>query len=470
MEMNKLIKEEILRYQELMGYPSSDMLNESAISRVAGNLKRFAKGALKTALDQSIALEVKNGINKALNPKRLSQAFLSELVAGKRTIDQLVSKVNPKEVVDKIALGLKKKNITLTKLEKVSLRQEVEQSIKNSLKKPSTDVGFKIYYRSFFPSEKEYFKEAKRFKEAKLGRKLNDKELLALAKKSKGKKLKKPKIDDGRPKIDDGGRPKIDDGGRPKIDDGGGSTPIIDGGGRFKKYRRKVKTAWQKIKIRWNSLSRSQRRFWRVAGAVLGVGLAAWLYFVLSKEGYCKCLINMLQDSDADYMDSVSMEDAMFLGQTFNNEIDAQGGGIFYLDGKFKTKNGKLQGRYTCNNSGIFVTANGTEYKLECKYGIDDDLPVPVIEDDDEDNNNTNTGNTETIIFKDCEGPEYQLGCTDKGDTIERVQACLRVPVTGKFDKDLEMALLKKLGKKTFTEQDVFIICDINSTTNFTFG
>jgi hypothetical protein len=469
MEMNKLIKEEILRYQELMGYPS-EVLNESAVSRAAGALKRFSKGALKTVLDQSIALEVKNGINKALHPKRLSQAFLSELVAGKRTIDQLVSKVNPKEVVDKIALGLKKRNINLTKLEKVSLRQEVEQSIKKSLKKPSTDVGFKIYYRSFDFPEKEYFKEAKRLKEAKLGRKLNDKELLDLAKKSKNKRLKKPIIDDGgKPKIDDGGKPIIDDGGRPKIDDGSGKTPIIDGGGRFKKYRRKVKTAWQKIKIRWNSLSRAQRRFWRVAGAALGVGLAVWLYYVLSKEGYCKCLINMLQDSDADYMDSVSMEDAMFLGQTLNSEIDAQGGGIFYLDGKFKSKNGKLQGRYTCNDSGVFITANGVEYKVRCENGVEEELPIPVIEDD-EDNDNTNTGNTETIIFKDCEGPEYQLGCTDKGDTIERVQACLRVPVTGKFDKDLEMALLKKLGKKTFTEQDVFIICDIKTTTNFTFG
>ena len=34
-----------------------------------------------------------------------------------------------------------------------------------------------------------------------------------------------------------------------------------------------------------------------------------------------------------------------------------------------------------------------------------------------------------------------------------------------KFNLDM-----KKIGKKTFTEQDVFIICDIKSTTKFTFG
>jgi hypothetical protein len=173
----------------------------------------------------------------------------------------------------------------------------------------------------------------------------------------------------------------------------------------------------------------------------------------------------MMQDSDAEYMDSVSMDDAMFLGTTGNSEIDAQGGGIFYGDGKFKTKNGRMQGSYTCNDQGVFINVSGAKYQLQCVGGIEELLPIPVDPDD-----TTNTGKTDTIVYKDCEGPEYQLGCTDKGDTIERVQACLKLPVTGKFDKDLEAALLKKIGKKTFTEEDVFIICGTKSMTQFTFG
>ena len=174
----------------------------------------------------------------------------------------------------------------------------------------------------------------------------------------------------------------------------------------------------------------------------------------------------MMQDSDAEYMDSVSMDDAMFLGKTGNSEIDAQGGGIFYGDGKFKSKNGRMQGSYTCNDEGVFINVAGAKYQLQCVGGSEDLLPIPVNPGD----TGTISGNTETIVYKDCEGPEYQLGCTDKGDTIERVQACLKLPVTGKFDKDLENALVKKIGKKTFTEQDVFIICDVKSTTKFTFG
>ena len=440
MEINNLISEEIKRYRELMG-TSLESINENIvpINTAAKGLTRFARGVAKNALDNIVTKEIKTAINKTF--KNTTSAFFSDIVAGVKKIDtDLLSKAKPTEVTDNIIKGLRKQGYALTNLEEMALRKEVTTSLKKTLASPAQKV--RMYKKSFNSIE------LAEFNRLKAGKNLTDDQLLKIARKAKGAKAKpKPVVGDDSLKVTD----DVTDNTVKEV----------------KPFRQKVKDAWEKIQVYWNSLSRTQRRFWRVTGVILGVGLLAWLYFVLSKEGFCKCLLNMMTESDADYMDRVSMEDGMFLGSTGNSELDAQGGGIFYLDGKFKTKNGRIQGSYTCNNQGVFITANGQSYKLVCENGVEDQLPIPTHIDPIE---NTNSGKTETIVYKDCEGPEYQLGCTDKGDIIERVQACLKLPVTGKFDKELENALMKKLGKKTFTEQDVFIICDIKSTTKFTFG
>jgi hypothetical protein len=431
MNLNKLLTEEIQRYQELMGQ-NSEMINEfvNPIRYVKG-LNRFATGTAKNVMDNIVTKEIKSGVNKAF--KNTTSAFFSDIVSGAKNIDAFATKVKPQEVSDKIIKSLRKQGYVLTNLEEVALRKEVQTSINKTVKGSSSKL--RMYKKSFNSIE------LKEFNRLKSGKNLTDDQLLRLARKAKGTKAKpKPVINPINTTVDN-----TTSGIRSKFN--------------------KVKESWKKIGVFWNGLSKAQRRFYRVAGLILGVSLLAWLYSVLSKEGYCKCLLNMMQDSDAEYMDSVSMDDAMFLGTTGNSEIDAQGGGIFYGDGKFKTKNGRMQGSYTCNDQGVFINVSGAKYQLQCVGGIEELLPIPVDPDD-----TTNTGKTDTIVYKDCEGPEYQLGCTDKGDTIERVQACLKLPVTGKFDKDLEAALLKKIGKKTFTEEDVFIICGTKSMTQFTFG
>jgi hypothetical protein len=431
MNLNKLLTEEIQRYQELMGQ-NSEMINEfvNPIRYVKG-LSRFGSGAAKTVMDNIVTNEIKSGVNKAF--KNTTSAFFSDIVSGVKNIDAFAAKVKPEEVTDKIIKSLKRQGYVLTDLEKLALRREVQTSINKTVKGSSSKL--RMYKKSFNTPE------LVEFNRLKAGKNLSDDQLLRLAKKAKGAKTKP--------------RPTTN-----PIDDTVDNTTS-----GIKSRFEKVKEAWKKIGVWWNGLNRAQRRFYRVTGLILGVSLLAWLYSVLSKEGYCKCLLNMMQDSDAEYMDSISMDDAMFLGRTGNSEIDAQGGGIFYGDGKFKSKNGRLQGSYTCNDQGVFINVAGAKYQLQCAGGIEDLLPIPVDPD-----NTTNTGKTVTIVYKDCVGPEYQLGCTDKGDIIERVQACLKLPVTGKFDKDLEAALLKKIGKKTFTEEDVFIICGTKSMTQFTFG
>lgn len=436
MEMNNLITEEIKRYRELMGNPL-DFINENIVpvNTAAKGLSRFARGAAKNALDNIVTKEIKTAMNKTF--KNTTSAFFSDIVAGIKKIDtDLLAKTKPQEVSDNIIKGLRKQGYVLTQLEEMTLRKQVNTSLKRTLTSPTQKL--RMYKKSFTRPELD------KFNKLKAGKNLTDDQLLKLARRSKGAKTIKPVVGDDALKVTD----DVTDNTVKKV------TP----------FRQKIKASWEKIKVWWNTLSKTQRRFYRVAGLILGVSLLAWLYSVLSREGFCKCLLNMMQDSDADYMDRVSMEDGMFLGTTGNSDLDAQGGGIFYLDGKFKTKNGRIQGSYTCNNQGVFINAGGKEYQLQCIGGVEDSLPLPVdpIEDTED--------KKDTIIYKDCTGPEYQLGCTDKGDMIERVQACLKLPVTGKFDKELENALMKKIGKKTFTEQDVFIICDIKSTTKFTFG
>lgn len=435
MELNNIITEEIKRYQELMGKPS-EMLNEfiSPIRYVKG-LGRFATGSAKNAMDNIVAKEIKTGINKAF--KNTTNAFFSDIVAGVKKIDDFGARVKPQEVSNNIIKSLRKQGYVLTNLEEMALRKEVTTSIKKTISSPSQKL--RMYKKSFNRPE------LTKFNQLKAGKNLTDDQLLKLARKSKGAKTPKP---------------------NPNTVTNPTPAPPVPGPSRLKVFSTKVKDAWNKVRGSWSTMSKFKRRFLIITGA----GLLAWLYFVLSKENYCKCLLNMMVETDADYMEKVGMEDGMFLGVTGNETIDAQGGCIFYENGRFSTKNGRIQGTYTCGNNGVVMNSGGQEYILKCRGGIDNTLP---IEDDDNNNNNdggnnTNTGTT--IVFKDCLGPEYQLGCTDKGDLIERVQACLRVPVTGKFDKDLEAALLKKIGKNTFTEEDVFIICGTKQMTQFTRG
>ncbi len=89
----------------------------------------------------------------------------------------------------------------------------------------------------------------------------------------------------------------------------------------------------------------------------------------------------------------------------------------------------------------------------ECPQGQgsqDDDndeniLPIYDIDDDP-----TN--------FVDCVDI-YKKGCKDKEDSIERVQECLGLPVTGNFDKKTEDAIFQKINKREFTRSDISRIC-----------
>jgi WD40 repeat protein len=76
-----------------------------------------------------------------------------------------------------------------------------------------------------------------------------------------------------------------------------------------------------------------------------------------------------------------------------------------------------------------------------------DENVLPIYDVDDDPTN-----------FVDCVDI-YKKGCKDKEDSIERVQECLGLPVTGNFDKKTEDAIFQKINKRDFTRSDISRIC-----------
>jgi hypothetical protein len=75
----------------------------------------------------------------------------------------------------------------------------------------------------------------------------------------------------------------------------------------------------------------------------------------------------------------------------------------------------------------------------------------------DEDNK---TSDDSGVIYKNCSG-EYGIGCKDLPytDTIKKIQKCLGIDQTGKFDSKTESELLSTTGEKTIKREDISLLC-----------
>ena len=92
--------------------------------------------------------------------------------------------------------------------------------------------------------------------------------------------------------------------------------------------------------------------------------------------------------------------------------------------------------------------------KLDCiKSGSQDDNEQNQVVTDEQGN-----------VYKPCTGT-YRINCVTKDiyengiDYISQAQDCLGLPLTGKFNKDLENELYNKINKRTFTKNDIKYIC-----------
>lgn len=111
------------------------------------------------------------------------------------------------------------------------------------------------------------------------------------------------------------------------------------------------------------------------------------------------------------------------------------------------------------------------------KEGIEPDCPegftydwtkLECIKSGSQNDNNQNQNNQVVTdeqgnVYKPCEGI-YKINCitrdkVDGVDVISQAQECLGLPLTGKFNLDLENELFNKINKRTFTKKDIKYIC-----------
>ena len=76
------------------------------------------------------------------------------------------------------------------------------------------------------------------------------------------------------------------------------------------------------------------------------------------------------------------------------------------------------------------------------------------------DNKDIKTSDDSGVGYKNCSG-EYGIGCKDLPytDTIKKIQKCLGIDQTGKFDSKTESELLSTTGKKTIKREDISLLC-----------
>lgn len=215
------------------------------------------------------------------------------------------------------------------------------------------------------------------------------------------------------------------------------------------------------------------RYFVYIVGGALGFYLA--YQFLTSKDSspFPGCITGMAREEDlTNYADGSG--DSLSIINTGNSELDRLGGGVFYDDGEFKTGNGKYTGTWEVTDGILYITAGDNSYEVTCAGGgentdeenSDDDggasddggssdeekekeKPKESLVDGDE---------NDPTVYADCTG-EYRKGCTDIYGNIKEVQACLGLPVNGKFGPIMEKTLMGKFGKPTFKPSDIWVIC-----------
>lgn len=106
-----------------------------------------------------------------------------------------------------------------------------------------------------------------------------------------------------------------------------------------------------------------------------------------------------------------------------------------------------------------FDCGPGLTFDYETGNCVDDsgNIVDPNDIDDDDDDDDFEDVNIEDT-YVDCTGT-YKFGCTDTEGVINNAQRCLGVNPTGKFDKETENALYKKINKTQFTKNDIEDIC-----------
>lgn len=207
-----------------------------------------------------------------------------------------------------------------------------------------------------------------------------------------------------------------------------------------------------KFKVVGNPTPSSGRQLWNyflggmTITTILSLGVAGYILYLfwdnlvksaeaIKKTGLPDCLIKKAGAKDSsgkrpnlDAMNGKS-NDSLLIMNTGIPKIDKQGGGRFYIHGKFRSNDGTLKGEWEEDPKfGIIINIDGQDYPMSCENS--EIFETNTDNEDLESDNFSKTTKFEyepKIEYKVCENPPYTLGCKDGvyNNTIKRTQECV---------------------------------------------
>lgn len=186
---------------------------------------------------------------------------------------------------------------------------------------------------------------------------------------------------------------------------------------------------------------------------LLAAGGIYLIYKWLTSEDspFPPCLINLASDEDIEKLATEKLE-YLSIKDVANDNLNIYGGGLFFIDKKFTTGNGQMQGTWEVGSDGkVVVDIGGTDYILNCDTSLKSD------EKEEKKTGGGGGGGDKKIEEKDCSGLPMIQGCKDTSNEgfIKNIQKCFDLSETGKFDETLKDELSKR-GYSTTINQKTY--------------
>lgn len=181
--------------------------------------------------------------------------------------------------------------------------------------------------------------------------------------------------------------------------------------------------------------------------AVIGGGIGLWLWLTSDEDSpFPACIAAKISQDEFEKMKDET-PDYLLVKNTGNKEIDSYGGGKFYTNGDFKFGNDSMSGKWEESTDTVTITVGSKTYELPCQEVSQDNTggggggttPPPPTDED------------ASITFTNCDKFPFEVGCIN--NKIKDVQDCLNVDKTGKFDSKTKKALKDKGYGETITQE-----------------
>ena len=181
--------------------------------------------------------------------------------------------------------------------------------------------------------------------------------------------------------------------------------------------------------------------------ALIGGGIGLWLWLTSDDDSPLPtCLASKVSKEEFEKMKN-DTPDYLLVKTTGNKEIDSYGGGKFYIDGDFKFGNDSMSGEWEESTGIITITVGKKTYEIPCQEASQGGnngggvIPPPPTDED------------ASITFTDCDTFPFKVGCIN--NKIKDIQDCLNVDKTGKFNTKTKKALKDK-GYGDIITQEIY--------------